>query len=78
MIRIKNTRTGRTVKAKNGADAALMLKIEQDRRTGLEVAEANRVHRQEVETARLFAAHDERERQRDAECMAAMDARAAS
>ena len=63
MIRFKNTRTGREVAAKDGRDLAAMVKIEQDRRSGLEVAEAvrqtpaeraadmaeaNRVHRQAV------------------------------
>lgn len=63
MIRFKNTRTGREVAAKSGADLAAMVKIEQDRRSGLEVsaaveqtprertadmAEANRAHRQAV------------------------------
>lgn len=63
MIRFTNTRTGKSVQAKSGKDAALMLKIEQDRRSGLEVsaaveqtpreraadmAEANRAHRQAV------------------------------
>lgn len=62
-IRFKNTRTGRSVAAKDGKDAALMIRIEQDRRTGLELAaaveqtpaqraadmaEANRRHRQAV------------------------------
>lgn len=37
-IRFKNTRTGRAVAAKDGADLAAMVKIEQDRRSGLEVA----------------------------------------
>lgn len=37
-IRFRNTRTGRSVPAKDGADAALMVKIEQDRRSGLEAA----------------------------------------
>lgn len=34
-IRIYNSRTGRTVEAKDGKDAALMAKIELDRRSGL-------------------------------------------
>lgn len=38
MIRIRNTRTGRTTQAKDGADAALMTKIELDRRSGLAAA----------------------------------------
>lgn len=38
MIRIHNTRTGRTVEAKDGADAALMAKIELDRRSGMAAA----------------------------------------
>lgn len=39
MIRFKNTRTGREVAAKDGADLAAMVKIEQDRRSGLEAAQ---------------------------------------
>lgn len=39
MIRFKNTRTGREVPAKDGRDLAKMLKIEQDRRTGAELAD---------------------------------------
>lgn len=42
MIRFTNTRTGRSVPAKDGRDLAQMVKIEQDRRTGLELAEATR------------------------------------
>lgn len=34
-IRIYNSRTGRTTEAKDGADAALMTKIELDRRSGI-------------------------------------------
>lgn len=34
-IRVVNTRTGRSVNAKDGADAALMAKIELDRRSGM-------------------------------------------
>lgn len=34
-IRIYNSRTGRTTEARDGKDAALMVKIEQDRRSGL-------------------------------------------
>lgn len=41
-IRFTNTRTGRSVQAKDGRDAAHMLKIEQDRRTGLELSESER------------------------------------
>lgn len=37
-IRIQNTRTGRTVEARDGRDAAVMVKIEQDRRSGLTIA----------------------------------------
>lgn len=36
MIRVKNTRTGRTTEAHNGKDAALLVKVEQDRRSSLE------------------------------------------
>ena len=63
MIRIFNTRTGRRTRARNGKDAAEMVKIEQDRRSFIEINkaivqtpaqreadmhEANRVHRQAV------------------------------
>lgn len=36
MIRFVNTRTGRRVPAKSGRDAAAMVKIESDRRSGIE------------------------------------------
>lgn len=39
MIHFRNTRTGRTVAAKDGKDVALMLKIEQDRRSGIEASQ---------------------------------------
>ena len=38
-IRIKNTRTGRVTTAAGGKDAALILRTELDRRTGIELAE---------------------------------------
>jgi hypothetical protein len=38
LIRIKNTRTGRTVEAKGGKDAANIIKIEQDRRSYIELS----------------------------------------
>lgn len=41
-MRITNTRTGRTTAAKDGADLALMVKVELDRRTGIELAEPTR------------------------------------
>jgi hypothetical protein len=34
VIRIRNSRTGRTVKAENGKDASRIVKIELDRRSG--------------------------------------------
>jgi hypothetical protein len=37
-IRIVNTRTGRTTVARGGKDAANIIKIEQDRRSGLELS----------------------------------------
>jgi hypothetical protein len=37
-IRFTNTRTKRSTRAKDGKDLALMLRIESDRRTGLELA----------------------------------------
>lgn len=37
-IRVKNTRTGRTVTAHNGKDAANIVKIELDRRSGMAVS----------------------------------------
>lgn len=63
-MRITNTRTGKTTTARSGADLAHMVKVELDRRTGIElagsavsqtpaeraadIAEANRTHRQAV------------------------------
>lgn len=38
-IRIRNTRTGRTTIANGGADAALIAKVELDRRSGIALAE---------------------------------------
>jgi hypothetical protein len=38
MIRIRNTRTGKTTEARDGKDAARILQIESDRRTGAELA----------------------------------------
>jgi hypothetical protein len=35
-IRIRNTRTGRTTQARDGKDAAVIAKIELDRRSGIE------------------------------------------
>ncbi len=37
-IRVYNSRTGRTVEAKDGKDARNMVKIEIDRRSGMESA----------------------------------------
>jgi len=63
-MRITNTRTGKTTAAKDGADLALMVKVELDRRTGIELAgpptrqtpaeragdmhEANRIQREAI------------------------------
>lgn len=41
-IRITNTRTGKSTAAKDGKDAALMARIELDRRTGYELSESER------------------------------------
>lgn len=41
-IRITNTRTGKSTPAKDGKDAALMAKVELDRRTGYELTQAER------------------------------------
>lgn len=41
-IRITNTRTGKSTAAKDGKDAALMAKLELDRRTGIELSESER------------------------------------
>jgi len=41
-IRITNTRTGKSTEAKDGKDAALMARIELDRRTGIELTETER------------------------------------
>lgn len=40
-IRIVNTRTGSRTVATDGKDAARILRIEQDRRTGIELAAAD-------------------------------------
>jgi hypothetical protein len=42
MIRFTNTRTGKSIAAKDGKDAALLAKIELDRRSGIELGEAER------------------------------------
>jgi hypothetical protein len=44
-IRFKNMRTGREVAAKDGRDLAAMVKIEQDRRSGIEAVEIQRLER---------------------------------
>lgn len=64
MIRFRNTRTGKQVEATSGKDVANMVKIEQDRRSGLEAT-----------TAQSFSAHEKRELRRDAEFVAAMEKR---
>lgn len=57
MIRFTNTRTGKSVAAKNGKDAALMVKIEQDRRLGAELAEADRkANAEQIPAATMLAA----------------------
>lgn len=38
MIRVRNTRTDRTVEARDGKDAALMARIELDRRSGIAIS----------------------------------------
>lgn len=42
MIRFTNTRTGKTTAAKDGKDAALLARVELDRRSGIELTEAER------------------------------------
>jgi hypothetical protein len=56
-IRITNTRTKRTTIASGGKDAAAILKVELDRRTGLELAaEEDQAHREQVPAAIMLAA----------------------
>lgn len=51
-IRITNTRTGKSTPAKDGKDAALMARIELDRRTGYELSESQRKSEMAEETRR--------------------------